>query len=68
MLKLSELFPTDLIVDGISTEDSKITIRLISTKPNCECPNCKRKSSRIHSQYQRGLKDLPIMDKKAIVR
>ncbi|HZX21433.1 MAG TPA: ISL3 family transposase [Clostridia bacterium] len=67
MLQLSALFPPDLSIDDIIINDSDIIIRLLSTKPNCKCPNCGRTTSRVHSQYQRTLKDLPVTDKKTVI-
>ncbi len=67
MLQLSALFPPDLSIDDVIINDSDIIVRLQSTKSNRKCPNCKRKSNRVHSQYQRTLKDLPVMDKKVII-
>ena len=68
MLQLSSLYPIDLSVDDVTINKSTIVIRLISTKSGCRCPSCKRMSNRVHSQYQRTLKDLPVMDKKVVIR
>ena len=68
MLQLSSLYPIDLSVDDVTINNSTIVIRLISTKSGCRCPNCKRTSSKVHSQYLRTLKDLPVMDKKVVIR
>lgn len=67
MLQLSALFPSDLSIDDIIINDSDIIIRLPSTKPDCKCPNCGRTTGRVHSQYPRTLKDLPVMDKKTVI-
>lgn len=67
MLQLSALFPSDLSIDDIMVEGSNAIIKMVSTKSECTCPNCKQTSSRIHSQYQRIIKDLPIINKKVII-
>ena len=67
MLQLSALFSSDLSIDDIMVEGSNAIIKMVSTKSECTCPNCKQTSSRIHSQYQRIIKDLPIIDKKVII-
>ena len=68
MLQLSSFYPIDLSVDDVTINNSTIMIRLISTKSGCRCPSCKRTSNRVHSRYHRILKDLPVMDKKVVIR
>jgi transposase len=47
--------------------DSNIVIRLVPTKSGCRCSNRKQTSSRVHSQYQRMLKDLPVMNNRVVI-
>ena len=67
MLQLSTLFSSDLSIDDIMVEGSNAIIKMVSTKSECTCPNCKQTSSRIHSQYQRIIKELSIINKKVII-
>ena len=66
MLQLSALFPSDLSIGDITVEGYNAIIKIMSTKSECTCPNCKQASSRIHNQYQRIIKDLPIINKKVV--
>jgi transposase len=49
----------DLHLDAILTEDQTIYITMTSTQPTAACPVCAEASSRIHSRYQRSVRDLP---------
>jgi len=48
-----------LHLDAILTEDQTIHITMTSTQPTAACPVCAEASSRIHSRYQRTVRDLP---------
>lgn len=48
-----------LHLDTILTEDQTIHITMTSTQPTAACPVCAQASSRIHSRYQRSVRDLP---------
>ncbi len=48
-----------LHLDAILTEDQTIYITMTSTQPTAACPVCAEASSRIHSHYQRSVRDLP---------
>ena len=48
-----------LHLDAILTEDQTIHITMTSTQPTAACPVCAQASSRIHSRYQRSVRDLP---------
>ena len=67
MLELSTLFPSDLSISDIIVQGSNVIVKIISTKSECICPNCKQTSDRVHSQYQRTIKDLPIINRKVVI-
>ncbi len=48
-----------LRLDAILTEDQTIHSMMTSTQPTATCPVCAEASSRIHSRYQRRVRDLP---------
>ncbi len=48
-----------LHLDAILTEDQTIHITMTSTQPTAACPLCAEASTRIHSRYQRRVRDLP---------
>ena len=47
------------LLEEISLEMGKLILKVIATQESYGCPNCGRKSTRVHSQYQRQLSDLP---------
>lgn len=51
-------FPSLEIEQLIATEES-VTVFVSLTTKNGNCPDCQSGSSRVHSRYQRTLKDLP---------
>jgi transposase len=53
------LTPTGLSVERIEIGSDKIIAVARSPKKVSICPSCGRASSRVHSQYQRSLSDLP---------
>ena len=40
-------------------EEERLTLVVASTRRTGTCPSCQRKSSRIHSHYERTIADLP---------
>jgi len=48
-----------LRLDAILTEDQTIHITMTSTQSTAACPLCAVASARIHSRYQRTVRDLP---------
>src|SRR5437899_1415103 len=49
-------------IDEIREEQGCLYVQAQSLTPTAACPSCKHKSDRIHSYYQRTLKDLPMAD------
>jgi transposase len=49
-------------IDEILEEQGGLSVQAHSLTQTATCPMCKHKSNRIHSYYQRTLKDLPIAD------
>ena len=44
----------------MDTDTQQVTVYLVSTQAVAQCPLCHRPSHRIHSHYERTLKDLPV--------
>jgi transposase len=44
-------------------EDQRVTITLAPTRVSAACPDCHRRSTRVHSHYQRTVVDLPWGDR-----
>ena len=61
---LQHLLPsqTDLALNSwnLNTAANQIVVQLSSTQSVAECPLCHRASHRVHSHYERTLKDLPL--------
>ncbi len=55
--------PTELSLQhwDWNTATPQVTIYLASTQTVAQCPLCHRPSHRIHSHYDRTLKDLPVV-------
>lgn len=52
--------PNSLLeIDQLTATEAGITLVVSVTTENGSCPNCHTSSSRVHSHYQRTLKDLP---------
>lgn len=65
-----QLFPTQLALDFedvLCTEDN-LTVTLSSIRSNATCLNCGQNSSRVHSHYERTLKDLPCLGHSVTLR
>jgi len=48
-----------LCLDAVTTDDQTICLTMTATQPTAACPVCAGSSTRIHSQYQRTIADLP---------
>jgi transposase len=48
-------------------EQQQIEIQVSSIQPSVRCPQCQRSTGRIHSCYQRTLKDLPCQEMSLIL-
>ncbi|VVC53372.1 transposase (fragment) [Beijerinckiaceae bacterium RH AL1] len=53
------LVPAGLIVESVSTEDTKTSITARATLTSQPCPSCGFASRRVHSRYRRTVADLP---------
>ena len=51
------------LLEEISLEMGKLILEVIATQESYDCPDCGIKSTRVHSQYQRQLADLPCVGK-----
>src|SRR5690242_4697131 len=51
---------SSLEIDQLSVTEEGITLVASCTTESASCPTCHSSSSRIHSHYQRTLKDLPV--------
>ena len=60
MQELLTLLDKDLIYDGHEIINGSFVIRTHSGNPVCKCRYCGRKSTSVHSLYQRSVQDLPI--------
>ena len=60
---LQHFFPPQpsLKLEDVSHTENTLTLSLSSTRNEGACPTCVQSSSRIHSHYQRTLKDLPCL-------
>jgi len=47
-------------------KETIIVFEIASNKSNCTCPYCGTVSSRVHSNYQREIQDLPIQNNETI--
>lgn len=48
-------------------KENKVIFHIASTITELECPFCGRKTSKVHSTYQREIQDLPMQGKKVIL-
>ena len=51
--------PAGLLIDAVTSEPDRLLILARSITPDAACPECGRRSSQIHSRYDRRLMDLP---------
>lgn len=59
--RLPPLLPDgcDLRVDNLVSHDTGMTVQVSARRRTAVCPLCGRRSNRIHSAYERTLRDLP---------
>ena len=55
-------------ISNVKIDDNNVFVELLSTQNHSYCPCCNKKSSRIHSKYNRTLMDLPLLGKKVILQ
>ena len=67
---LQQLFPAQLALDFEDALhiDGILTLTLSSSGSTSTCPTCDQDSFRIHSHYERTLKDLPCLGQRVILR
>ena len=59
---------TGLHLEGVSVEPETITLTVRRTAATAGCPTCRRRSRRVHSQYERSLRDEPLGGRRVTVR
>ncbi len=48
--------------DEVQIDETRIIMEIESTRDVMECPYCGEKSGKIHSKYQRRMRDLPVQN------
>ena len=51
--------PEAIRLEKIISDISSLTLAVITTRAQAECPRCRRPTSRVHSYYTRSVADLP---------
>jgi transposase len=64
MKEIIRLLDRNLMYVSHSIEDDTVKIKAISTRASASCPYCGKESKKLHSHYERKLRDLPIAGKK----
>lgn len=54
-------------VDSVELNGDLVTFRVRAKAGDAACPGCRRRSSRVHTRYQRQLADLPLGGRKVEV-
>ena len=69
-MQLARLFRhfAGLHLDGVTVEPEAITLTVRRTAAAAACPACHRRSHRVHSQYERSLRDEPLGGRQVTVR
>ena len=69
-MQLARLFRhfAGLHLEGVTVEAETITITVRRTARTAACPACHRRSRRVHSQYERSLRDEPLGGRRVTVR
>ena len=69
-MQLARLFRhfAGLLLDGVAVEPEAITLTVRRTAATAACPACPRRSHRVHSQYDRCLRDEPLGGRQVTVR
>jgi transposase len=69
-MQLAHLFRhfTGLHLEGATVEPAAITLTVHRTAATAACPACRQRSRRVHSQYERSLRDEPLGGRQVTVR
>jgi transposase len=61
-MRLAALFPhlSGLSIQDVRAGDGQLTLTVAARRHTASCPHCRRRSRRIHSQYWRHPRDMPI--------
>lgn len=65
---LIKLIPRGLVVDGCAVEDDDIRVQAHCGSSDARCPECGVISRRVHSSYQRTLRDLPAHGRRVVIQ
>jgi transposase len=68
LCQLLNLQASHFTLHHIVSEQEALTLMLESRSKRCRCPTCHKFSHRIHSTYQRTLKDLPCFANKTLLQ
>lgn len=68
MEELIKILDQNLTLVSSEVSDDSIYMDIESTLMEVRCPYCQATSSRVHSRYTREFQDLPIQNKKTIIR
>ena len=60
--------PTGLLIEAVTTEPDRLLIIARPTAVDAACPECGRRSGRVHSRYDRRLMDLPSLGRSVHLR
>ena len=60
--------PAGLLIEAVTTEPDRLLITARSTALDAACPECGRRSGRVHSRYDRRLMDLPSLGRAVHLR
>ena len=64
---LVKLLSADLDYESHEISGDKLYIRVKSNRKEPECPYCGKRSTSVHSRYERSFSDLPIQGKKVTI-
>jgi transposase len=62
------LIPSGLLVQQVVPAPDQVTIVATARQPTADCPTCRRPSGRVHSRYERRLRDLPWQGRPVVLR
>lgn len=65
---LMKLIPAGLVADGYEVVGRALVVEAHSVGADAACPDCGVVSERVHSRYQRALRDLPAHGWRVVVR
>ena len=66
--KLMKLIPSGLVADHCALEGEDIKVQAHCRSSDAACPDCGVLSSRVHSCYERTLRDLPAHGRRVLIR